>query len=151
MPLLFIPNSQVTIYWQWEKMYVNNMNSSGSNTQAHSPFQKLETISFCSFYPLIHWKLSRTSIFNGVKPLFLLTLASFSSTQVLPLLLPAGHAGGHHVHQDMHVSEDTAAYPGRGGLSGSLSACLCREVILPHWPPVQRHQVSISADTIKCK
>lgn len=108
---------------------------------------------FSVFYFLSSCKISRTLcrtlylFFSRVWVIFVLTLASLSTTPVLPVLLPAGHAGGHRVHQDKHVSEGTAAHPGSGGLPGSLPARLRPKVRLPRWPPIQRHQVSTSADT----
>lgn len=61
---------------------------------------------------------------------------------VLPVLLPAGHAGCDCVRQDVFIGEDTAAHPGCSGVLGPLPSHLRPEVRVPRQPALQRHQVS---------
>ena len=69
--------------------------------------------------------------------IFLLPPISLSNYPVLPVLLPAGYAGSDCVHQDMLVSEGTAAHPGCGGVSGPLHPCFWPKVQVLCWPGLQ--------------
>lgn len=63
---------------------------------------------------------------------------SLCARAVLPVLLPAGHAGSDRVRQDQLVGEVPAAHAGRGGLLGALPRRFHLEVLLPRQPALRR-------------